>query len=65
MGREAFPSGMPAVLILHAADPRHLQCPDESAAECVKAPAIDRVAWAAGRDVDIELPDDRYALVPG
>ncbi len=44
------------VLVGHAGDARQWQCTVETQAECADAFVVDRVAWAAGRDVPLAAP---------
>jgi len=44
--------GIPVVLILHVGDLRSNQCPTASRAACSMKALVDRVAWAAGKDIE-------------
>ena len=54
-GVESAPLWQPVrvVMIGHAGDPRRLQCPPDEKDACAQAFVVDRVVWAAGRDVPL------------
>jgi hypothetical protein len=49
-------TGVPAILIGHAGDPRLWHCPVDTRSECAREFVIDRVAWLAGDWIDL-APD--------
>lgn len=58
--------GIPVVLIGHAGDPRLWHCAVQSRGDCRRAFVVDRVAWVAGDNIDLEPRDIQMATgVPG
>ncbi len=53
---------VPVVVLGHAGDARHLQCPSEVRDACRKTFVVDTVAWSNGQSWPVELPDDPSAL---
>lgn len=52
---------IPVVFIGHAGDPRLWHCAAESRDECRRKFVVDRVAWVAGEDIDLEPLDTEIA----
>ena len=47
----AFPNGLPMVVIGHAGDPRYLQCREDVRDLCRRAFVVDSIAWSVGKSM--------------